>query len=127
MLDARNSGQGDLMDQLQVSARLPRIDPAQLAEFKIAAAELVALSRDEPGTLHYTLFLNEAETVGEFREVYADSDAVLAHLATCGALIGRVAELGGGLEIECYGTPSPALMAATAAMSPIIYSYMDGK
>ena len=115
------------MNQLQISARLPHIDPAQLAEFKIAAAELVALSRDEPGTLHYTFFLNAEETVGEFREVYADSDAVLAHFARCWDTVGRVIALGGGAEIECFGTPSPALLAASAAMSPTVFSYVDGK
>ena len=115
------------MDQLQVSARFPRIDPAHLAEFKIVAAELVALTRAEPGTLNYALYLNTDETVGEFREVYVDSAAVLAHLGACGGVIGRLISLGGGVEIACFGTPTPALLAAVAALSPTAYSYVDGK
>ncbi|MEO7520487.1 MAG: antibiotic biosynthesis monooxygenase [Gemmatimonas sp.] len=115
------------MDQLLISARLPHIAPDKLADFKKLASELVARTRSEPGVLYYSVFLNAEETVAEFREVYVDSDAVLAHLAACGALIGPLAALGGGLEIGCYGTPSPKLMDAAAAMSPTFYRYLDGK
>ena len=115
------------MDQLQVSARFPRIDPANLAEFKALSSEFVALTRDEPGTLQFTFFLNADQTAAEFRETYADSNCVLAHLAALGAGINRLVELGGGIRIECFGTPSPELMAATAAFAPTIYSYVDGK
>ena len=115
------------MNQLQVSARFPNIAPSQLAEFKVVAAELVAISRDEPGTLRYDLFLNADESACVFREVYTDSDACLAHLAGVGALLGRLIPLGGGIEIECFGTPSPALMAASAALSPKVYTHVAGK
>ena len=115
------------MHQLQISARFPHIDPVHLAEFKIAAAELVALARSEPGTLYFTLFLNAAETVGVFREVYVDSAAVLAHFAGSGAVLSRLIALGGGVEIECFGAPSAALLAAGAALAPTVYSYVDGK
>ena len=115
------------MQQLQVSARFPQIDPEHLAEFKIVAAELIALARAEHGTLHFTLFLNAAETVGVVREVYVDSAAVLAHLAASGPVLGRLIALGGGIEIECFGAPSPALLAASAALAPTVYTYVDGK
>lgn len=115
------------MHQLQISARFPHIDPAHLAEFQIVAAELVALARLEPGTQYFTFFLNAAETVGVVREVYVGSAAVLAHLAGSVAVLGRLIALGGGVEIECFGTPSPALLAAGAALAPSVYTYLDGK
>ena len=115
------------MDQLQISARFPHIDPAHLVEFKGVAAELVALARAEPGTLHYALFLNADETVGVIREVYVDSNAVLAHLAGSGAVLGRLIALGGGVQIECFGAPSPALIAASAALAPTVYTFVDSK
>lgn len=115
------------MDQLQISVRFPHIDPAQLAEFKDVGAELVALARAEPGTLHYSVFLSADETVGVIREVYVDSNAVLAHWAGSGAVLGRLIALGGGVQIECFGTPSPALIAAAAALAPTVYTYVDSK
>lgn len=115
------------MNELQISARFPHIDPAQLAEFKDVAAELIARVRTEPGTLHYALFLNADETEGVIREVYADSNAVLAHLAESGAVLGRLMALGGGMQLECFGAPSSELMAASAALSPVVYSYVEGK
>ena len=115
------------MNQLQVSARFPNIAPNQLAEFKVVVAELIAMSRDEPGTLRYDFFMNAEETACVVREVYADSDACLAHLAGVGVLLGRIIPLGGGIEIECYGAPSPALMTAAAALSPKVYGHLAGK
>jgi quinol monooxygenase YgiN len=115
------------MEQLQVSARFPRVDPTRLSEFKAVASEVVAQSRNEPGTLSFTLFMNADETVGVFREVYTDSNAVLTHLAAAGASIGKLAELGGGIEIECFGAPSAELMTATAAMSPAVFRHVVGK
>ena len=115
------------MEQLQVSARFPRVDPARVAEFKAVASELVAQSRNEPGTLSFTLFMNSDETVGVFREVYTDSNAILTHLAAGGATVGKLAELGGGIEIECFGAPSAELLAATAALAPTVFTHVVGK
>lgn len=115
------------MDQLQISARFPHIDPSKLAEFKVVAAELIALARAETGTVQYALFMNADQTVGVLREIYVDSNAVLAHLAGSGEALGRLSALGGGVEIECFGSPSAALLEAGAALAPTIYSYVDSK
>ena len=115
------------MNQLQVSARFPSIAPNQLAEFKTVAAEFIAIARDEPGTLRFDFFMSADESACVIREVYADSDAVLAHLAAVGPLLGRMIPLGGGIEIECFGAPSPALLSAAAALSPKVYTHLVGK
>ena len=55
------------------------------------------------------LVLLEDETKCEVREVYADSEAMLAHIATVGDVLGPLVELGGGLEAEVFGSPSAEL------------------
>jgi hypothetical protein len=42
-------------------------------------------------------------------------------------LIGKLAKLGGGLEIEAFGTLSPQLAEAAAARHPAVYGFFQGK
>lgn len=115
------------MDKIQVSAVFPNIAPDKLADFKQTAAEVLKLTIPEPGVLHYDWFFNEDETRCEVREVYADSDAMLAHIATVGDVLGPMVELGGGLEAEVFGSPSAALAEALAPFSPTLHSHFQGK
>jgi quinol monooxygenase YgiN len=50
-----------------------------IAGFTDAATRCVAISRDEPGTLHYDWFLNEETGAARLVEAYASVGAVLAH------------------------------------------------
>jgi quinol monooxygenase YgiN len=115
------------MDQIQLTATLPNIAPDNLAEFKALAAQALEQTKGEATTLQYDWFFNDDETKCVVRETYADSDAVLAHMAHLGEMIGRLAELGGGLEIEAYGSPSAELLEAAAAFEPAIYTFFQGK
>jgi hypothetical protein len=56
------------MDQLQVSARFPRITPENLDEFKRVAAQALEITKGDAGTLQYDWFLNADETVCEVHE-----------------------------------------------------------
>lgn len=115
------------MDKLQASARFPNIERDKLNEFKKVAAELLKITEREQGNLQYDYFLNADETVCVVRETYANSDAVLAHIAGVGGLLPRLIELGGGMEVEIFGSPSPALLEAAAALKPAVYSYLQGR
>ena len=115
------------MQQLQVSATFPSISPDAADEFRQLAAEAMATIRSEAGTLQHDWFLSDDGAQCVVRETYANSDAFLAHLAAAGPLLGRLIELGGGLELELYGAPSTALHDAVAAFQPRIYSYSQGK
>lgn len=115
------------MDTLQISARFPNIAPDKLGEFKRMAAEALVITKGDPGCLQYDWFLSADQTVCEVRETYASSDAVLAHLGAVGALIGPMMEIAGGLQVECFGSPSQALLEAAAAFKPTVYSYLQGK
>ena len=75
----------------------PNIAPDDLAEFKQLAAATLQLAIPEPGTLQYDWFFSEDQTRCVVSEIYADSDAMLAHLGNVAEYMGRQIELGGGL------------------------------
>ncbi len=114
------------MEKIQVSAVFPNIAPGDLSEFKQVAAEALELTIPEPGTLHYDWFFSEDETKCVVRETYADSGAMLAHLGNVGGLLGRLIELGGGLEPEGFGSPSAELAEAIAPFNPTMYAHFQG-
>ena len=115
------------MERIQLTATLPNIAPENLAEFKQLAAKAMEMTREEAATLQYDWFFNDDETKCVVRETYANSDAILTHIANMGDLIGKLAELGGGVDIEVFGNPSPELVEAAAAFGPTIYRFFQGK
>ena len=115
------------MEQIQTTVTFPKIALGDLAEFKRLAAQALELTKGEAGALQYDWFFSSDETRCVVRERYENSDAILAHMANLGELIGKLAELGGGLEIEAFGTLSPQLAEAAAALHPAIYGFFQGK
>jgi Antibiotic biosynthesis monooxygenase len=120
---------GGLVEHIQLTATLPSIAPGDLATFKELAAQALTLTQAEATTLQYDWFFSDDETKCVVRETYANSDAILAHMGNLGELIGKLAELGGGLEIEAFGTLSEELVAAAAAagLQPTVYKFFQGK
>jgi len=117
----------DLVEQIQVTATFPKIAPGDLAEFKRLAGQALELTKGEAGTLQYDWFFSGDESKCVVRETYEKSDAVLAHVANMGELLGKLAELGGGLEIEAFGTLSPQLAEAVAGLQPTVCGFFQGK
>ena len=115
------------MEQIQLTVTFPKIATGDLAEFKRIAAQALELTKGEAAVLQYDWFFSGDETKCVVRETYEDSDAFLAHIANMGELIGKAAELGGGLEIEIFGAPSPQLAEAAAAFQPTVYGFFRGK
>jgi len=115
------------MDAIQASARFPNIKATDLAEFKQLAAEALDATRDEAGTLQYDWFFSDDDAQCVVRETYRDSDAVLVHLGNVAPLLGRMVELGGGLELEVFGSPSAPLREAIDDLQPVVYAHAQGK
>ena len=115
------------MNRILATAILPNIAPASLAEFKDLAATILERVRTEPGTLQHDWFLNSDETRCVVHEGYVDSEAVLAHLGNVGEFLGKLIELGGGVELEVFGDPSPDLVAAPAGLQPRISGTLQTK
>ena len=97
---------------ISMIATFPNITGENRAAFQEVAAEAVAAVRAERGNVRYNWFLNPERTTCVVHEEYADSDAVLAHLGNVGTIVGRLAQLGGGLVVDLLGDPSPQLSAA---------------
>jgi hypothetical protein len=115
------------VEHIQVTVTFPKITPDNLDEFKRLAGEALKIAAGEPGVLQYDWFFDADETACVVRETYESSDAVLGHLGRVGDILGPVVQLGGGLEIEMFGSPSAQLVQALEAFSPTCYSYFQGK
>ena len=113
--------------QLQVTATFPSIASENLAQFKEAAAAALEITKAESGTRQYDWFFNQDETSCVVRETYEDSDAVLAHLNNVGDLLGKLMELGSGLEVEVFGTPSAKLLEVASGLQPTVHTFFQGK
>lgn len=100
---------------------------ANLDEFKELIAEGIDKTRGEPGNLQYNWYFNDDETKCFVRETYANSNAVLAQMGNMGDTLGKMIEMGGGLEIEVFGNPSAELVEAAAALQPNMYPFYAGK
>ncbi len=100
------------------------IRPGQMPGFLALRSALVADARaNEPGTLDYEWSASPDGTSCHLYERYADSAAVLAHLATFQAKF--AAQFFAVLEPRAfwvYGSPSDALRAQLAAAKP---QYME--
>jgi hypothetical protein len=98
------------------------IHDGRLDEFKGLVSQCIKVVREkDSGTLQYDWFLNADGTECVLRERYRDSDAVLEHAANLGDLMGRFMSISTP-DIEIYGAPTRALLEATAALEPRVYS-----
>ena len=115
------------MEQIQVTARFPQIAKENLDEFKRLAGDALKVTAEDPGVPQYDWFFSQDESSCVVRETYASSEAVLTHLAMVGDTLGTMIELGGGVEVEVFGTPSETLGQAISAMQPNVYPFFQGK
>jgi quinol monooxygenase YgiN len=56
-----------------------RFEIRDMDRFREMATAMVAVSRDEPGTVVYDWYVDDAESAGTLYEAYASSDALRAH------------------------------------------------
>ena len=112
------------MNNLQLTARFV-IHEGKLNKFKeLAKACMHSTKEKDTGTLQYDWYFNDNETECRVRETYVDSDAILAHIGNLGPLLGELLEIA-DFYPELYGTPSEALVNATAALKPKVYSHFQ--
>ena len=115
------------MERIQVTATFPNIPAHDLAEFKRLAAEVLKVAADEPGVVQYDWFFNADETRCVVRETYKNSEAVLIHLGLLGGKVAPLVEVGGGLELEVFGSPSEQVVGAIGKLRPTYYTFFQGK
>jgi hypothetical protein len=115
------------VQQIQVTARFANIPSGNIAEFTRLAARAMELTRGEAGALQYDWFLDDDGSRCIVREAYQDSDAVLAHVAGLGEVVGQLLEVGGGCSFEVCGDPSPELVEATSGLQlTVLPTFLQG-
>lgn len=109
------------MSSIRMIAKFPDIAPENLDRFKELARTIVEATKSEEGTRVYGWFISSDGRECLVYEDYESSDAVLAHMGNVGEHLGPAVELGGGLEVNVIGDPSPELQEAAAAFEPKLF------
>ena len=107
---------------LQLAVREGRLnDSRELME------EMVAATRQEPGTIGYEWFLSDDGTVCHINERYVDSDAVLAHLGNFGANFAeRFLACFEPTSFSVYGDPGSEARAALDGFGAAYLGWLGG-
>jgi quinol monooxygenase YgiN len=95
------------------------VKPGQLEPFRALMEEMVASTRAESGALGYEWFIGDDGSVVHLAERYADSAAILAHLATFGeTFAGRFLASVEPTRFTVMGSPSDEVRAALSGLGP---------
>ncbi|MFN0072601.1 MAG: putative quinol monooxygenase [Chloroflexota bacterium] len=95
------------------------LNPGALDDFRVLMDEMVASTRDEPGTLSYSWFTNDDRTEVKIVERYVDSDAVVTHMTTFGErYAGRFMAAVTPTRFTIMGSPNDAVKEIFAPFSP---------
>ncbi|MDH3733948.1 MAG: antibiotic biosynthesis monooxygenase [Gemmatimonadota bacterium] len=113
------------MEEIQVTARF-NIHPDGHDRFREIADECIRIvDEEDTGTLQYDWFFNESGDECVVRETYANSDALLEHIAHVGEQLGAILEVA-DIDLEVFGDPSPELAEAAAGLGPRVYGFHGG-
>jgi quinol monooxygenase YgiN len=103
------------------------VKAGQLDEFKAVLAEMVESTRAESGALIYEWSIGDDSATAHAYERYADSTALLAHLATFGQKFAQ--RLLGAVDVTrfvVYGTPNAEAREGLSAFGPSYMAPLDG-
>ncbi len=103
------------------------VQPAQLADFKKIVEQLVAATKNEPGTLAYEFSIDANQSIVHIYERYQDSNAIVSHVAqTFGPFAERFLALAKVSHFVVYGRPTPEAQGVLAGFNPTYMSPFDG-
>ena len=95
------------------------IKSGQSEAFATLMSEMVANAQNnEPNTLNYEWSTNAEGTVCHIYERYLDSAAVMTHMKGFEPFASRFFEVFKPLRFSVYGSPSPEVKGALAALNP---------
>ena len=115
------------MGLIHINAVFSDIDPDRLEDFKAIAAELLRITEDDDGVLHYDWYLSDDGTRCVVRETYTDSAAVVAHLPLVNEQLARMGELCGAAEGDILGDASPDLRAMIDGTGAHVCRHLQSK
>jgi quinol monooxygenase YgiN len=103
------------------------VNPGQFDAVWALMEEMVASTRDEPGALGYAWFVGEENRTVALYERYADSAAVLDHLATFGERFApRFLAAMAPSRLTVFGDPSEEARQALAGFNPTYLGFLGG-
>jgi quinol monooxygenase YgiN len=104
------------------------IQPGRDKDFRALMAEMVSATKsNEPGALAYEWSTSADGRMCHILERYADSAAVMTHMATFGQkFAGRFFEVFKPKRFEIHGEPDAAVRAAFAANNPAYFEPAGG-
>jgi quinol monooxygenase YgiN len=103
------------------------VNPGQFDAVWALMEEMVASARAEPGALGYAWFVGEENRTVALYERYADSVAVLAHLATFGERFApRFFAAMAPSRLTVFGDPSEEARQALAELNPVYLGFLGG-
>jgi len=107
---------------LQLAVKTGRLD-----EFKAVLAEMIESTRAESGALSYEWSISDDGGTVHARETYADSGAVLTHLATFGEKFAqRLLGAADPTQFVVYGDPDDEVREALSAFGPSYMAALGG-
>ena len=112
------------MESIRIIATFTAIASEKRERFQATARELTELVASEEGTLEYSYYLTADEARCLMIETYASPEALSAHTAHVGHLLGSLFEAGGNVEVTILGDPPEELLEATANFQPTTYSLL---
>ena len=107
---------------LQLAVRDGQLDAA-----RSLMTEMVAATRDEPGTLGYEWFISDDGTACHINERYADSGAALVHLGAFGEkFMDRFLACFEPTSFSVYGDPSAEARGALDGFGATYLGWLGG-
>ena len=103
------------------------VNPGQFDAVWALMEEMVASTRSEPGALSYAWFVGEENRTVALYERYADSAAVLVHMATFGEKFApRFLAAMTPTRLTVFGDPSEEARQALGGLNPTYLGFLGG-
>jgi len=104
------------------------IHHGQFSEFEAVARQMVAVSKEEPGTLLYSFFLSADCTHCRLIEAYTDVPAITAHFEgpAVQQFVPQMLKVANLIRLEMYGDPGPKVKAMAAKLNPALFANWHG-
>ena len=105
------------------------IEAGKIDEFKALVQEMSqVVEANEPETIQYQFYLDSAGTTCIVNEIYASSEAVLAHMTSVASqtILPKVFSVSRISRLDVYGNPSEELQKVLTRFGPQIYSLCAG-
>jgi len=112
------------MGKINIVVRIA-VKPGRLDDAKANLAESLARMKvEEPGTLGFEFYLDEASGNLTLLETYKNSEALLAHLGNLAK--GKPTDAIALTSVEVFGDPSPQAKGALGMFAPKFYPLVMG-